>query len=144
MIDKRKLNHQARVRPEIRTLLDDVKNSKASLEQTQKQVAEKTRAVDSKRKELLDIQNSSQMNSIRKLKAEKITLERRSKKWRIVSECKDTNAQIESFSVANTAKRSQLVSTLKQLEDELLRKQEENTILVQHAKLLEDILTKRR
>jgi hypothetical protein len=114
------------VRLEIRTLLDDVKNSKTQLEQTQTQVTQKTGAVEEKQRQHANLQNSPEMNSFRDLKLDKISLERRIWKWMMLKEPAEPYQKTETLSIANAQKRKAVLEALKKAEDELIRKREED------------------
>ena len=124
--------------------MDDVKNAKTALEQTQKQVEEKTRQVDLKKNKLTRIEDSPEINSFRELQHQKSTLERRVKKWSLLNESRETNQTLEQFSISNSAKRSVNINNLHKLEYENIKKQYDNQKLNEYAKLLEEMLTKRR
>ena len=95
--------------------MDDVKNAKTALEQTQKQVEEKTRQVDLKKNKLTRIEDSPEINSFRELQHQKSTLERRVKKWSLLNESRETNQTLEQFSISNSAKRSVNINNLHKL-----------------------------
>ena len=143
-IEKQLNDLSARVRPEIRTLLDDVKGSKQQLEATQAQVAEKAKSVEEKRKQLTLLQDSAEMNMFRVLRLQRLSLERRVRKWQILKESQEPFDKIEQFSQQNQGKRNSMIKILKQAEEELIKKQEEKVDLEQYAKLLDDMLSKHK
>jgi len=143
-IEKQLADLSARVRPEIRTLLDDVKNAKMQLEQTQNHALDRTKQIEEKKKYLSTIQDSVELVQIRELRVNKFNLEQELYRHQFLKNSKEPIREIVEFSSSNSMKRSSQLSLLNEGEGELIKLNEERIILENYQKLLEDQISKHK
>lgn len=130
-----------RVKPEVRSLLDDVKNSKQQIQNLQNQFNEQTTLLKNKRKDLENLRASDSWKKLLELKLNKCNLDRRLKKWNYLNnENRETLQVLESFSVRNSERRKIVKDQLLDNERKLIKAQEEFHELEKYNLLLNELI----
>ena len=134
-----------RERPEIRQLLEDVKNYRVAIDETANKVEQMYKRVELKRQALEKLADSEEMARYNDLRMQKVNLERRVKKWTyMLKDSKESLQALEAFSAVNAQRRQQIAQTLKSKERTLMQKETEVQELERYASLLESMITEHK
>jgi len=128
-----------RMKPEIRTLLNDFNDSKTQVLLIDQQLKEKRESLAQSISFYEQMKNSQENMALIEKKLVKMNLERRNQKWDIITrDSRESWQSIESFSTKNETQRKSLVNQIKSLDRKILQKQESIDELEKYIQYLEE------
>ena len=133
-----------REKPEVRQLIEDVRNAKQTIEETNDKVKQTQQRIQQKRTELVNVQSSPVVPKLIDLLLQQQTLNRRLAKWESLRDTKDGAQEVESYSQKQAQRRNTLKQNVAQKERALLVKQRELEALTSYATLVETILAEHK
>ncbi|KAK8844419.1 hypothetical protein M9Y10_024277 [Tritrichomonas musculus] len=131
-----------REKPEVRKLIEDVRNTKQSTEDAQTKMNQLTKRISSRREELIKLKNSQDKKKNEDLKILKEKLTRRVNKWTKLNstDSLDLNG-LKEFSVSMATQREKAKNDVYKNMRTIWAKEEEVSSLSKYAELLDSMLT---
>ncbi|OHT16029.1 hypothetical protein TRFO_13517 [Tritrichomonas foetus] len=133
-----------REKPEVRQLIEDVKNAKQASEDLQQKTASLTKRINARREEINRIMNSQEKVKADELRLLKEKLTRRISKWEKMIDSKDTAQNIQQFSAKNAIKREALKHEIDNKTRQLWMKSEQINALQKYSELIEAMLNEHK
>ena len=131
----------ARNRPEVVQLSQQVTQYRTRLDDSESKMNMMKNSVNDRRNKLKTMLGSQQTQSIKKLEFERFDIERKQQKWNLMMHSTTATMQvIENYSVRNSKKRKQLLSSYQKAEKKRSQKDEEEQMLEWYSQLLNNLI----